>query len=157
MTRPAIARAIARIILILITVALLALIATSCGVNYNLRRMAYHKRMAIAKGAEFKADTVYTDRVVITPGDTTTIAVPVVRDSLVTLIQDRIKIQYRIQHDTLRISVECPPDTVRIRVPVTVTETLCPPPDNKWKWIAGGLLLMLLVLMAVMAMTARRR
>lgn len=135
---------------------ILLLLLTSCGVNHNLRRMAYHKRMAIAKGAEFRADTVFTDRVVITPGDSTTVLVPVkeIRDSLVTIYQDRIKIQYRVQHDTLRINVKCPPDTVRIRVPVTVTETLCPPPDNKWKWISAGLLLLLAI---VLAGIARRR
>lgn len=129
---------------------LLILFLSSCGVNHNLRRMAYHKRMAIAKGAEFKADTVFTDRVVITPGDSTTVFVPVkeLKDSLVTVFQDRIKIQYKLKHDTIRFNVECPPDTVKISVPVTVTETLCPPPDNKWKWISGISLLLLIVLIA---------
>lgn len=124
------------------TIAIL-LILSSCGVNYNLRRMAYHKRMAIAKGAEFKADTVFTDRVVITPGDSTTVFVPthIRNDSLVYIYQDRIKISYKTIHDTLRFHVECPPDTVVIKVPVSVTETLCPPPDNKWKYIAGVLAL----------------
>jgi hypothetical protein len=117
---------------------LLLITLSSCGVNYNLHRMAYHKRMAIAKGAEIKSDTVFTDRVYITPGDSTTVFLPgvtIIRDT--TIYQDRIKI--RIRRDTVRemIQVECPPDTVKIRVPVAVNETLCPPPDNKWKWIAG--------------------
>lgn len=127
---------------------LIVAILSSCGVNYNLRRMAYHKRMAIAKGAEFKTDTVFADRVEIIPGDSTVVTLPgktVIRDT--TIYQDRIKI--RIQRDTVteRIQVECPGDTIRIRVPVAVTETLCPPPDNKWKWISGGLFLFLLVLL----------
>lgn len=122
------------------TFLLLIILLSSCGVNYNLRRMAYHKRMAIAKGAEIKSDTVFTDRVYITPGDSTTVFLPgpgvtIIRDT--TIYQDRIKI--RIRRDTVRemIQVECPPDTVKIRVPVAINETLCPPPDNKWKWIAG--------------------
>lgn len=125
----------------------LSIIFSSCGVNYNLRRMAYHKRMAIAKGAEFKADTVFTDRVIITPGDSTTVFVPVkqVKDSLITVYQDRIKIQYRLKMDTIRFHVECPSDTVTVRVPVTITETLCPPPDNRFKWIAGVLAVILAV------------
>lgn len=126
------------------------ILLSSCGVNYNLRRMAYHKRMAIAKGAYLQSDTVFTDRVYITPGDSTTVFLPgprvtILRDT--TIYQDRIKI--RVRRDTVReiIQVECPPDTVVIRVPVSVTETLCPPVDNKWKWISGGLLLMLFVLL----------
>ncbi len=129
---------------------ILIMLLSSCGANYNLRRMAYHKRMAIAKGAEIKSDTVFTDRVYITPGDSTTVFLPgprvtIIRDT--TIYQDRIKI--RIRRDTIRetIQVECPPDTVKIRVPVAVNETLCPPPDNKWKWIAGGLLIMLVALL----------
>jgi hypothetical protein len=121
---------------------ILLILLSSCGANYNLRRMAYHKRMAIAKGAQIKTDTVFTDRVYITPGDSTIVTLPgshttTIRDTII--YQDRIKI--RIKRDTIRetIQVECPPDTVKIRVPVAVTETLCPPPDNKWKWIALAL------------------
>lgn len=127
-----------RIILLLLTAAILS----SCGVNHNLRRMAYHKRMAIAKGAHIQSDTVRVDRVYITPGDSTTVFLPgprvtIIRDT--TIYQDKIKI--RIRRDTVRemIHVECPPDTVKISVPVAVNETLCPPPDNKWKWIALAL------------------
>lgn len=126
------------------------ILLSSCGVNYNLRRMAYHKRMAIAKGAYLQADTIYTDRVEIIPGDSTVVTLPgshtvTIKDTVI--YQDRIKI--RVRRDTIRetIQVECPPDTIRIRVPVAVTETLCPPPDNKWKWISAGLLIMLVALL----------
>lgn len=127
---------------------ILLLLLSSCGVNYNLRRMAYHKRMAISKGAYLRTDTIFTDRVEIIPGDSTVVTLPgshtvTIKDTVI--YQDRIKI--RVRRDTIRetIQVECPPDTVKIRVPVAVNETLCPPPDNKWKWIAAALAACLVV------------
>lgn len=133
---------------------IIATTLASCGVDYNLRRMAYHKRMAIAKGASIQADTIYADRVEIIPGDSTTITIPgperrIIHDTII--YQDRIKIRIRRDTITERIQVECPPDTIRIRVPVAVTEQLCPPPDNKWKWIAGGLFVLLAVALAGVA------
>lgn len=123
---------------------ILLMLLSSCGVNYNLRRMAYHKRMAIAKGAEIKSDTVFTDRVYITPGDSTTVFLPgprvtIIRDT--TIYQDRIKI--RVRRDTVRetIQVECPPDTVVIKVPVAVnTEINCPPKSPFWRNLAIALM-----------------
>lgn len=124
-----------------IILASLIILTASCGPNYHLKRSQYHKRMAIAKGAEIKSDTVYTDRVVITPGDSTTIFIPVtkLKDSLVTVYQDRVKISYRTIHDTLRFHVECPPDTLKISVPIAVHETIkCGIPW--WIWAIIGAL-----------------
>jgi len=125
-----------------IILASLIILTASCGPNYHLKRSQYHKRMAIAKGAEIKSDTVYTDRVVITPGDSTVVTLPgantvTFRDTVI--YQDRIKI--RVRRDTLRetIHVECPPDTVRISVPIAVHETIkCGIPW--WIWAIIGAL-----------------
>ena len=116
--------------------ALIWLILASCSAQW-------HVRQAIKKGAFVKSDTVYTDRVVITPGDSTTVFVPLtmVKDSLITVYQDRIKISYKTIHDTLRFHVECPPDSVFIRVPVSVnTEVNCPPRSPFWRNLALALI-----------------
>lgn len=103
----------------------------------------WHVNQAIKKGLKVGTDTVYQEKTVIVPGDSTTIFVPVTRlkDSLVTVYQDRIKIQYRTVHDTLRFQVECPPDTVKIKVPVAVnTEINCPPKSQFWRNLSLALL-----------------
>lgn len=104
---------------------------------------AWHVRQAVKKGAIIKSDTVYQEKTVIVPGDSTTVFVPVTRlkDSLVTVYQDRIKIQYRLKHDTIRFNVECDADTVKIEVPVAVnTEINCPPKSPFWRNLALALL-----------------
>jgi len=104
---------------------------------------SWHIAQAVKKGAIIKSDTVYTDRVVITPGDSTTVYVPIHQrnDSLVYIYQDRVKISYKTIHDTLRFHVECPSDTIRIKVPVAVnTEIDCPPRSPFWRNLALALL-----------------
>ena len=102
----------------------------------------WHVNQAIKKGLKVGVDTVYQEREVIVPGDSTTVFVPVVRDSLVTIYQDRLKIKYKIYHDSIKIHVQCPPDTVRIQVPVAVnTEIDCPPRSPFWRNLALALLI----------------
>ena len=104
---------------------------------------AWHLRQAVKKGVIIKSDTVYQEKTVIVPSDSTTIFVPVtrLRDSLVTVYQDRIKISYKTIHDTLRLQVECPPDTVKVSVPVYVnTEINCPKPNKFWRILSFALI-----------------
>ncbi len=116
--------------------ALLFILLSSCSGAWHLQR-------ALKKGVVIKSDTVYQTKEVIVPGDSTTLLVPVtkLKDSLVTVYQDRIKIRYLLKHDTLRFNVECPPDTVRIEVPVAInTEIDCPPRSPFWRNLALALL-----------------
>lgn len=134
----------------------LCLVFASCGPTYKLRRAQKLIAQAIAAGAEYKSDTVYQEKTIITKGDSTTIFVPVTRlkDSLVTVYQDRIKIQYRLKHDTIRFNVECDPDTVKISVPVAVnTEIDCPPRSSFWRNLA----LALIVVTSIVLFFALRR
>jgi len=104
---------------------------------------AWHIRQAVKKGVLIKADTVYQEKTVIVPGDSTTVFVPLtqLKDSLVTVYQDRIKIQYRLKHDTIRFNVECDADTVKISVPVFVnTEINCPKPNKFWRILSFALI-----------------
>lgn len=123
----------------------------SCGPAHKLRKAERLINEAIAQGAKVKTDTVYLTKVI--PGDSTVVEVPVekivnwTRDTVI--YQDRIKINWKVRHDTLRMQVECPPDTIRI--PVTVHRSiLCPdcPKDRMWKGVgmgAGGLLILLII------------
>ena len=104
---------------------------------------AWHLRQAVKKGVVISHDTVYQEKTVIVPGDSTTVFVPLtqLKDSLVTVYQDRIKIQYRLKHDTIRFNVECDADTVKISVPVFVnTEINCPKPNKFWRILSFALI-----------------
>lgn len=118
------------------TLLILTILLSSCSARW-------HVNQAIKKGLKIGTDTVYQEKTVIVPGDSTTVFVPVTRlkDSLVTVYQDRIKIQYRLKHDTIRFNVECDPDTVKIEVPVAVnTEINCPPKSPFWRNLSLALL-----------------
>ena len=111
---------------------------------------AWHIKQAVKKGAVIKSDTVYQEKTIITKGDSTTIFVPVtrLRDSLVTVYQDRVKISYKTIHDTLRFHVECPPDTLIVKVPVAVnTEIDCPPRSPFWRNLALALVVVCVLLL----------
>lgn len=110
----------------------------------------WHVNQAIKKGLKVGTDTVYQEKTIITNGDSTTIFVPVTRlkDSLVTVYQDRIKIQYRLKHDTIRFNVECDPDTLIVKVPVAVnTEIDCPPRSPFWRSLALALVVVCVLLL----------
>lgn len=114
----------------------------------------WHVNQAIKKGLKVGTDTVYQEKTVIVPGDSTTVFIPVtkLKDSLVTVYQDRIKIQYRTIHDTLRFQVECPPDSIIVKVPVAVnTEIDCPPPNRMWRTVTFVLMGLLALLVYIVA------
>ena len=103
----------------------------------------WHIQQAVKKGAVIMSDTTYLEKTVIVPGDSTTVFIPmnIRNDSLVYIYQDRIKISYKTIHDTLRFQVECPPDSIIVRVPVAVnTEIDCPPRSPFWRNLSLALL-----------------
>jgi hypothetical protein len=136
------------VIIAILTLTVLA----SCSPAFKLRKAERLIKQAEALGAKVQVDTVYVTKII--EGKTTTINVPVDRlihsTDTFTVYQDKIKLHYRTVHDTLRLTVECPPDT--IRVPITVHKSIiCPdcPKDKLWKGIgigAGGILILLILL-----------
>lgn len=114
------------------------LLCLSCGPAHKLRKAERLMNQAIAQGAKVKIDTVTVEKIV--PGEKVEVRVPV--DRLVrhdtTIIQDRVKIHFSTVHDTVRLAVDCPPDT--IRVPVTIHKSIiCPEvKDRFWKGFGWG-------------------
>lgn len=111
--------------------------------NRKLRKADRLIEQAIALGAVVKRDTIYKE--IIIPGDSTTLVLAGldrVRDTII--YKDRIKLHIQQNHDTLRVNVDCPPDTVR--VPVIVKQDIkCPPLDHTWRTIALVLIGVLIV------------
>lgn len=123
----------------MIRLLILSLILTSCGPTYKLRKAERLMSQAIAQGAKVKIDTVTVEKIV--PGERVEVRVPV--DRIIrhdtTIIQDRVKIHFSTVRDTVRMQVDCPPDT--IRVPVTIHKSIiCPdcPRDRFWKGFGWG-------------------
>ena len=113
-----------------------ALFLASCGTTYHLKRAEHHLKMAQVKGAVLKPDTVFVEKEVIVPEvkyDTVIERVDF-RDT-VTVVKDNIVTRLKVDTINKRvyISVKCPPDTVRIKVPVTITKTI--ESEFPWGWL----------------------
>jgi hypothetical protein len=110
---------------------------SSCSANYYLKRSQKLERRAIEMGANVTHDTVYVDRQVIVPErhfDTLvqnvnfTDTIFVTKDNVVT----KIKINER--EKTVYVNTVCPPDTVRLRIPVEVIKNI-ETGNNSLLWI----------------------
>jgi len=114
-----------------------AVILSSCGPAYHLKRAARHELIAISKGAEIKPDTFYKlikvrfketvkDTLFVTkPGDTIRIS------------KDLLKLVYiDLPGDSVYIQGKCDSVIKEVRVPVTVTKVLHAPKSGlKWWWL----------------------
>jgi hypothetical protein len=110
--------------------ALFLLMLSSCvstRIDRHLRLAKKHLDKAESLGAQVRVDTIYKTIQVIVPEVKTDTLVKQVtfRD---TLFLERDKIKIRLKVDTVKksvyIAVECPPDTLKIEVPVTVTKEI---------------------------------
>jgi hypothetical protein len=104
----------------------------SCSANYNLKRMKYHERMAIAKGAVIIHDTVFVEKVVTVPEVKTDTVFESIEGDTVFISKDRLKIKYiNLPGDSVFIQGKCESDTVIIKVPVTITKEITAPKGFK--------------------------
>jgi len=109
--------------LLLISVAILS----GCGPANLLKRAQKLEAKAILKGASVAHDTVFVDRTVIVPKiEIDTVVTNVnFRDTIV-VTKDNVVTKIKI-NDVLRtvyVNTICPPDTLKIKVPFTVTKTI---------------------------------
>lgn len=111
-------------IYILIAVAVLT---TSCGPTSKLRRAERLIAKAEAQGLKWKSDTVWQTKTVIVPEikfDT------VLRDvnfrDTITVTKDRVvtKVKIDLKEKLIYVSTDCPPDTVKIKVPIVVNKEI---------------------------------
>jgi len=119
---------------------ILSLILISCGPAYKLRRAERLIKKAEAMGAVWHVDTVYTERDVPVPRvqrDTVVVNAP---GDTILITKERLRVKVKVQRDSIYVSGECLPDTIRISVPVTVTRTI----EAKrglpwWFWVLVGI------------------
>lgn len=119
-----------------------ALLLSGCKAGYHLKRAKHHIRKAEEKGATWSRDTIYKQIEVIRPEIRTDTILQTKVGDTVRIIKERLKLVYvRLPGDSVYIEGECESDTVRVEVPVTVTNTIKAPPDKVrwWMWLLIGI------------------
>lgn len=124
----------------------LALLLCACSPAWHLRRAEYHIKKAEVKGAKVTVDTVYVTKEVVTQHTRTDTIFQESTDT-VRIEKEKLRIKYiKLPGDSVYITGECLPDTVKVSVPVTITKHI----EAKaiWRWwhlvialLAGALLI----------------
>jgi hypothetical protein len=109
---------------------LLIISLSGCGINHHLRKAKKHLKKAEIKGAIINRDTVFKTITVHTPKIEidTVFSVDHFRDTI-TIEKDKVVTRLKIDTVTKEIfvSTECPPDTIEVRVPVSVKTNIKTP------------------------------
>lgn len=111
-------------------------VAISCApkATRQLRRAEKLIRKAELNGANWKTDTVFVTKEVVTPLVSTDTVVQLTYDTI-TVFKDRVLTKVKVSPKEVYIKSECLPDTLFVKVPVTVTKTIEAPPCYQWiKW-----------------------
>lgn len=96
----------------------LALLVQSCGASWHLRR-------AIAKDPTILADAIVRVDTTILRDEIKVVDTLVVRDTITReIVRDGVQIKVKRVHDTIRVDVVCPPDTIRVVAEVPVEQVV---------------------------------
>jgi hypothetical protein len=122
-------------------VAAIALMLTSCGASWHLKR-AIAKNPALAQDTVLRIDTTIISRSVE------------IRDTIVIkevdtiqVVKDGVVVDIRRSFDTIEVDVQCPPDTIRVFKEVPMVQIV---PEKKERNIAlGGVIGFILALVLI--------
>jgi hypothetical protein len=122
-------------------VAAIALMLTSCGASWHLKR-AIAKNPALAQDTVLRIDTTIISRSVE------------IRDTIVIkevdtiqVVKNGVVVDIRRSFDTIEVDVQCPPDTIRVFKEVPMVQIL---PEKKERNIAlGGIIGFILALVLI--------
>lgn len=122
----------------------------SCGASWHLKR-------AIAKDPTIARDTIVRVDTTIVTNERRVVDTLVVRDTIVREIESngaRVRIQ-RL-HDTIRVDVVCPPDTIRVVAEVPVDRIIYKTKAVKRSLLDQvGVILFLILLITIAMMVSR--
>ena len=122
-------------------VAAIALMLTSCGASWHLKR-AIAKNPALAQDTVLRIDTTIISRSVE------------IRDTIfikevdtIQVVKDGVVVDIRRSFDTIEVDVQCPPDTIRVFKEVPMVQIV---PEKKERNIAlGGVIGFILALVLI--------
>ena len=93
---------------------IVALGVQSCGASYHLKR-------AIAKDPTIVADTIVRVDTTIVTNERRLVDTLVINDTIVREIESNgARAMIQVKHDTIRVDIVCPPDTIRVTAEVPV-------------------------------------
>ena len=96
----------------------LSLLVQSCGASWHLKR-------AIAKDPTILADAIVRVDTTVVTQSIRAVDTLVVRDTITReIVRDGVQIKVKRIHDTIRVDVVCPPDTVRVVAEVPVEQVV---------------------------------
>lgn len=99
-------------------IVIVALVVQSCGAQWHLKR-------AIAKDPTILADAIVRVDTTVVTQSIRAVDTLVVRDTITReIVRDGVQIKVKRIHDTIRVDVVCPPDTVRVVAEVPVEQVV---------------------------------
>jgi hypothetical protein len=99
-------------------IVIVALAVQSCGASWHLKR-------AIAKDPTILADAIVRVDTTVVTQSIRAVDTLVVRDTITReIVRDGVQIKVKRIHDTIRVDVVCPPDTIRVVAEVPVEQVV---------------------------------
>lgn len=131
-------------------VAITASMMWSCGASWHLKR-------AIAKDPTIARDTIVRVDTTIVTNERRVVDTLVVRDTIVReIVRDGARVRIQRLHDTIRVDVVCPPDTIRVVAEVPVDRIIYKTKAVKRSLLDQvGVILFLILLITIAMMVSR--
>jgi hypothetical protein len=99
-------------------IVIVALVVQSCGAQWHLKR-------AIAKDPTILADAIVRVDTTVVTQSIRAVDTLVVRDTITReIVREGVQIKVKRIHDTIRVDVVCPPDTIRVVAEVPVEQVV---------------------------------
>tara|TARA_R100000426_G_scaffold77045_1_gene54535 strand:+ start:85 stop:504 length:420 start_codon:yes stop_codon:yes gene_type:complete len=125
---------------------IVALILSSCGANYHLKR-AIAKDPTISQVEKVKVDTI-----VVTETKTLEAKVEFKTDTVLIVEQGGVRTEIEVRHDTIILETICPPDTIKIFKEVEVDKLIYKEKVSTFDQVKF-LLLILIILIVIISLT----
>ena len=122
----------------------------SCGASWHLKR-------AIAKDPTIIADTIVRVDTTVVTNERVVVDTLIVRDTITReIVRDGVRVRLQRIHDTIRVDVVCPPDTVRITKEIPIDRIIYKTETAKRSFMDQlGMILFLILLIAIALMVSR--
>ena len=131
-------------------VVITASMMSSCGASWHLKR-------ALAKDPTIAKDTIVRVDTTIVTAERRIVDTLVVRDTITReIVRGGARVRIQRTHDTIRVNVVCPPDTIRVVAEVPVDRLIYKEQPPKRSLLDQlGMILFLILLITIAMMVSR--
>jgi hypothetical protein len=129
---------------------IVAVCVQSCGASYHLKR-------AIAKDPTIVGDTIVRVDTTVVTESIAVVDTLVVKDTIVReIVREGVQIKLQRIHDTIRVDVVCPPDTIRVVAEVPVERIIYKEQPPKRSLMDRIEMIVFMVVLIAIALMVRR-